>query len=369
MKKSIYIYYILATSALIWSACSGDNGIKEEPEPVVETIELTFTTDVQTRANVEVNTSLEDGESMNIYVGGALKKASRKNGIWSGEPSIIIPQNGSVSIQGAWPYNTSASSASAYPVDIESQKDYLYSGPTTKVTASNPKGNLIMKHAMAVLAFNINKESYSGNGKLEKIYIEGNNFYTKGSLNISTGNITGTTAGDYTLKTDVTIQSGGWTSNIPAFFCLPFSSSGENINLAFTIDGKDYTCKLPKYGIIGATKYIFRLAITDYGLMFFPEQTIIVSLNNDADTMPASNYAVLGVTHTNKIFTAPSITGTLTFTGRIHWGDGISENYTSTSTHNYSNSETHQLNIETWDAEEVSMKDLVGIKEIDLSEF
>lgn len=369
MKNNRFTLYILATTAFIWSACSGDNGIKEEPEPVVETIELTYTTEVQTRANVEVTTSLEDGESMNLYVNGTIKKASRKNGIWSGDPAIIIPQNSSVSIQGVWPYNASAINASKYPVDIESQKDYLYSGPTSKVSSTNPKGSLTMKHAMAVLAFNINKENYSGNGKLEKISIQGTNYYTKGTLDISSGNITGTTAGYYTLKTDHTIQSGGWTSNIPAFFSLPFSSLGENVILTFTIDGKDYNCNMPRIGILSGTKYIFRLAITDNSFVIFPEQTTSVSLNSDVDTMPDSGYAVLGITHSNRNFNAPLITGT-SFIGNIHWGDGESEDYNSTSTHKYSNNDaSYKISIETWNAEKITINNMIGISEIDLSQF
>lgn len=158
----------------------------------------------------------------------------------------------------------------AFPIEITSQTDYLYSGSGVAVSRSNPKAVLTMKHALSALAFNIRNDNYAGEGKLQQISISGNPICTSGILDVPSGTIKGTVSAKYEYACNVNIQQDGWEENIPAFFCIPFSSSGSDVTVIFKIDSEDYSCQLPKYGILGGMKYIFYLSLTERGLTVFP---------------------------------------------------------------------------------------------------
>lgn len=63
------------------------------------------------------------------------------------------------------------------------------------------------------------------------------------------------------------------------------------------------------------------------------------------------------------------ITGTSFSDGVISWGDGSSEEYSEEASHTYQNENTHTVVIESVGAEEITLPDLVGVSEIDLSAF
>ena len=100
----------------------------------------------------------------------------------------------------------------------------------------------------------------------------------------------------------------------------------------------------------------------------FPEQTKQISLNVDSDSMSIPNYSLLKIVHDNALFILPSFKGE-GIVGTILWGDGKSEEYGATSEHSYENEQSHTVTVETWGTEEVSLSSLVGISEIDLSDF
>ncbi len=366
-------YYLWAITGLALVACSDSSN--EEPE-VPQQTEITFTTSVDTRANTEVITELTSGKEMSVFVGfssssstTSMKKFTCQTDIWKGSPMVVLPEGERATIQAVYPYSSSFTTPTSIPVNVQSQTDYLYSGPTVSVSQLNPKGALIMKHAMAILAFNIDNDGYSGAGKLQEITISGETFYTEGTMNVNTGSITGSTTGSYTLKTDNTLQSGGWKENIPDLFCLPLASSGTNVKVTFKIDGKELECHLPKIGVQGGYKYIFRLALTDRSLVAFTDQIKIISLNDDTDAMPDQNVNIFSVTHTMKTFTIPTVTSSGTIVGNIFWGDEQKQAYAEKANHTYENEGQHTAIIEVWGAEEVNITNLVGIEQIDLSKF
>lgn len=369
-------YYIWAVAGLALAACSDNTGGgNEEPEMPKQT-EITFTTNVETRANTDVITELTSGKEMSVFIGfssnsstTSMKKFTCQTDIWKGSPTVVLPEGERATLQAVYPYSSTFTTPGSIPVNVQSQTDYLYSGPTVSLSQANPKGALTMKHALSILAFNIDKQGYSGAGKLQEITIGGETFYTEGTLNISTGSVTGSTTGSYTLKSDNTLQEGGWKENIPDFFSIPLASSGTNVNLTFKIDGKDYQCNLPKVGVQGGYKYIFRFALTDRSLVAFPDQIVIISLNADADAMPDQDVSIFSVTHTNAKFITPTLTTNGTLVANIFWGDGQKQEYAENATHTYEAEGQYTTTIEAWGVEEVSIPNLVGIEQIDLSKF
>lgn len=77
----------------------------------------------------------------------------------------------------------------------------------------------------------------------------------------------------------------------------------------------------------------------------------------------------VSIVHSGLTFTAPLITGTSFSDGVISWGDGSSEEYSEEASHTYPNENTHTVVIESVGAEEITLPDLVGVSEIDLSAF
>lgn len=78
--------------------------------------------------------------------------------------------------------------------------------------------------------------------------------------------------------------------------------------------------------------------------------------------------SVLSVIHTNWNFLIPKITGHY-LEGTIDWGDDRNEIYIENTTHVYELEGNYSIRIDLLGAEEVEFRNLVGIKEIDLSCF
>lgn len=374
IRKYIVFSFIGMTIA---TSCSDD---KDEVATNIDK-EVTFTTTVQTRALTNVITALKDGDAMGVYmtesnsVGADQQVKTNKvicqNGVWKGEPAIEMANGEKTYLFAAYPYQPTSSRPDIIPIDVKSQTDYLYSGSGASVSYDNPKAQLTMKHALSILAFNIKNENYAGEGKLQQISISGKPIYTSGTMNVSSGTVKGTSSGKYIQDCDATIQASGWEENIPDFFCIPFVSSGSDVTVTFKIDGEEYSSLLPKQGITGGMKYIFHLAFTSEGLILFPEQTKEISLNTDNDSMSLSSYSLLKVTHFNSSFKVPSYKGS-GLIGKIFWGDGQEQAYDAAAEHSYGsdNSQLRTLTVETWGAiQEVALPDLIGISEIDISEF
>lgn len=377
IMKRLQQYILLGLVAASLVGCSDD---KDETGGAGRKVEVSFTTEVQTRALTNVLTTLEDNAEMTVYLAGenAISlgnkvdnvKVTCRNHLWKGTPAIEMESGESVYLYAAYPYQPTADMPAAIPVEIESQTDYLYSGSGVIATYEKPAVTLTMKHALSILAFNIRKDNYPGEGKLQQITIDGTPVYTSGTLNVASGSIKGISSGKYTQTCDRDIQPEGWEENLPDFFCIPFSSSGTDVKLTFKIDGEDYPCQLPKYTIAGGMKYIFSLSLTEQGLRIFPEQTKQISLNVDADSMSIPGYNLLKIVHNSSFFALPSLKGN-SLVGSILWGDGQKEEYNLSLKHFYESDseESHTVTVETWGAGEVSFPDLVGISEIDLSAF
>ncbi len=367
------LYYLLPLYSVVMVACGGN---EDSEIPEIKITELSFTTVVQTRALPNVLTELQNGSQMNIFVAFSnnsslvsMKKAVMSNDLWKAVPSIELEEGISASFQAVYPYSDSYTSASAIPVEVKSQTDYLYSGNSVSVSRNNPTAQVTMKHAMAVFAFNIDKNGYSGSGSLQKITLSGSGLYTEGNMNISTGAITGTARGELAKSFSNTLKAGGFTNDIPAMFVIPSTSTGDNLLLTIMVDGKEYSGYLPKQSVSGGNKYLFRMALTERELVIFPELTETISLNADTDQMPERVLSSLKVVHSNDRMNVPVVTGSEGIFGKVYWGDGEAQNYNANTTHIYKMSGSHTITVETWGAEDVTMNNLSGVTEIDLSKF
>ncbi len=375
-----YLKYLVIGlfSALTLQGCGGSS--KDDPDipiPTGETVDVSFVTEVMTKS---VTTELNDEQTMNVFAKeyNTLSsndmqtniKATRKGGTWIPAPAIKLTKAQKAFLYAVHPYDAANVDPTAVPVQVQSQIDYLYSGAGVAVTFNTHTGKLTMKHALSMLSFNISLNGYEGKGELQEVTVNGEEYFTTGTLNIETGQIKGTTAGTYKKATSQTITKEGWTEKLPEFFCIPFASKGSNVAVTMKVDGKNYAVFIPEMKIEQGMKYIFRLALSSHGLTLFADQTEKISLNVYTDEMPDMGaYSVLKLKHTKNSFTIPTIEGGEGFRGNIYWGNGEIVGYTPNASYTYKGGGNKEVTVETWNATKVSLPTLEGIEEIDLSEF
>lgn len=371
--KTKYYRLIALFIPLFLSACSGGGDDDEVVVPEEPKAKLAISTTIQTRAVV---TEFASGDKMNVYVktGSAVSAADYKSGIsatyngssWTLSPEVEV--QGEVYVFASYPYASSADAGSV-PVAVTPQTDYLYSGNGVRVSGSSANASLTMKHALPMIAFNIAKGSYTGNGKLTAIQVSGDGLYKTGSMNTSNGEITGKDKGDYTLSSSQTIEQDGWKENFPQMFCLPFKSDGSKISVTFTIDGKEMKTALPAQNITGGMKYLFRAVLTQEGIMLLPDQTEVISLNKDTDEMTGGSVNELVIIYKGIEAVLPEFSGSGKVTGTVVWGDGTQESYAASLKHTYAKEDEYQVQVQTIGATTVEFKELETVEQIDLSKF
>jgi len=75
----------------------------------------------------------------------------------------------------------------------------------------------------------------------------------------------------------------------------------------------------------------------------------------------------LVIKHDNPSFAIPVISGS-GVTGKVNWGDGAEENYSSSLNHTYSSSGSHTVTIKLNGGTSFDLK-LTGVSEVDVTEF
>ena len=151
---------------------------------------------------------------------------------------------------------------------------------------------------------------------------------------------------DFTINTNVEFTvsvSADWIRQNPDTRAL------EEVPLSFTVDAN--TTPGPREAVITFTSDNVKQTVTvrqkPYGL---EEQT-------------------LGITFTGTSFTVPTLAGAYFAGNDIAWGDGSTEPYANKTSHTYETRGTYTITIRSAGAETVTMQDLAGVEEIDLSGF
>lgn len=370
--KTIYNRLINLFIPLFLAACSsgGDDEVIVPEEPKAK---LSISTTIQTRA---VTTAFSSGDKMNVYVktGSGITSTDYKAGIsasyngslWTLSPEVEL--QGEAYVFASYPYIVSAN-ANSVDVSVSPQTDYLYSGNGVKVSGSSSTASLTMKHALPMIAFNIAKGNYIGEGKLSSIEVTGENLYKTGTMNVANGEITGKDKGSYTIATSYTIVADGWKENLPQMFCLPFNSNGDNVEVTITIDGTKKKTVLPTQNIVGGMKYLFRLVLTQDEIIMLSDQTEVISLNKNTDEMSGGAVNELSILYKGTKAVIPELTGSGKVTGTVIWGDGTQEPYSASLTHTYSKEGNYQVRMQSVGATAVEFKDLEEVEEINLSGF
>ena len=368
------ICFFAATSML--AACSDSK--KEDPGTVDDgSVAVGITTTVTTKAN-NVVTDLTSGAQMNIFAKTYGKidapnmvdgvKAVNNGGTWTLTPEVRIKSGQNAFLYAVSPYDASYTDAAAIPVDMNKQIDLLYSGEYVPASYNTHVVKVTMKHALSLVTLNIASQGYSGTGTLTSMSINGENVYTKGTMNTGTGKITTTGQDQVTVTTSKNITSTGWTSNLLGLWVIPFNNKSQTAYLTAVIDGKSYVAQLPEVEMRTGFQYLFRLVLTNTGLVFIPSQTVTVSLNVDNDAMEEmKNYGLLQIGFTGTEFTFPYFTGDNVY-GTILSGSTVT-NYLIGGSLTIPGTGTRAVTLETWNSTGFEISNLENIESIDISNY
>lgn len=311
-------------------------------------------------------------------------QAVYNNVAWTVSPEVSLSST-PANVYAYFPYDANVTDGTAVPVEVASQTDYLYSGNAISASASNAKVSLQMKHALCVFAFSVKNNGYiGGEGKLTSIVfkngagIDTKLFASKGTMDISTGNIRNLVYDDYTLVTDKTITGNGWgIGEQPLALVLPFQTgSSSQPTFVFTVDGKEYEVAVPKNMSYNAgEQYLFRLTINSTSMELDAANITIVPWGDqtgvDLDDVMTK---VKGLTYTLTTITAGeshNVANVGSVNGTIDWGDSsVEESYSATKSHSYASVGTYNVQIQAEDEiNTVTVSNIEGIEEMDFSQI
>lgn len=170
-----------------------------------------------------------------------------------------------------YPYDVKSVTGSAIPVESITQTDYLYGHSDVPASITQKNVTIRMKHALSQVVFKLRKSATYNEGDclLQALTIENNDvnnvFKTAGTLDLSTGNITGTsTDGVLALMPGSTLLLTEEYQNVSSI-CFPVTATtGKNIKAVFTIDDRQFRYEFP-VGTTWAPGYrnIYTLTVTN----------------------------------------------------------------------------------------------------------
>ncbi len=380
MIQPIYKYALLAAGMAMLASCgeSKDDGPKENVDP--NSVAITLTTEVFTQANV--TTEHKDGDAITVFTKQynspeavdlvAPAKGVMQGANWTMTPEIRLSKGQVGFIYIVSPYDASYTTPKAIPVDLSKQVDLLYSGASVPVSYNSNKAKVTLKHALTLASFNIASDGYTGAGKLTGITVGGTRVYSAGTLDASTGKVTGTDRNTVNASFNANISAEGFKENLPGMWMIPFStqnaSEADATTITFTIDGRSYALELPGADLNTGLQTIYHLVLSNHGLQFIPTRTQQVSLNQNSDSFEKlEGHGIISVTVEGSQWLQPLFSGSEVY-GTLVWGNDMAT-YNGTSTIKFADAGQHNVVIETWGSTGFEIPTLEGVSEISFVDY
>ncbi|MDE6655286.1 MAG: fimbrillin family protein [Muribaculaceae bacterium] len=375
--KKIYSKLLIILALVSFASC-GEKDTPEQPnnKPSTEGAALGITTaDIQTKSAV---LEYANGSTMNVfaktYNDAAAPdiqvgvKATYDGAKWTMEPPVYLNDAQAVAfVFAVSPYDASYTDLKNIPVDLSKQVDLMYSGPSVAASKTSPNVKLKMNHALSLLSFNIVPVNYTGAGNLTSLAINGENVYRAATMDGSNGKVQLTEKGEVKNSFNRTVEKGGWKTDIPGLWTLPFNTKVGAVTLTAVIDGKTFESIIPEAEVKQGWQYIFRLALTNSGLEFDPTKTETLSLNVTTDEQQDfEGYGKIVITASGSSLTAPTVNGDAVF-GTIAYPSGNSSYTDGKQVDNLNSGD--QVTVEAWNSNGFVLQSLEGIGVIDISSY
>ncbi|NDV83431.1 fimbrillin family protein [Bacteroides sp. 51] len=271
----------LSVFVTLFSACSNDE--KEQGTPELSVNAYISSQKQDTRAE---KSAWAEGDLLGVfvcngtldtpYLGNASRyfnTAFRHNGKAFVGSEVYLNEE-LAEVYAYFPYSAAATNGKAIPVESTTQTDYLYGHSPTQANISQRNVNLEMKHALSQVVFRLKRSASYNEGpcSISAVTIENNDanniFKTTGTLDLSTGIVTGTsTDGVLSMIPGSKVDLTESYQNISSI-CLPVNSTpSKNIKVIFTIDERQFRYEFAAgTSWQPATRNIYTLTVGNSGL-------------------------------------------------------------------------------------------------------
>ena len=370
-------FFAVAALGLAMTACGSDSDDPNpNPNPGTDGKQVVITADVYTKGNVTLE--LKDGNDMTVFTktaGSAQAndyqaptRATLSGNVWTANPGIGLKEGQTVFLYAVAPHAAANVDPTKVPVDTKNQDDVLYSGEFRAASVQTNTVKFEMKHALAMMSFNIIYQGSAATPSLTSISVSGENVPTSGTLNVETGKITPTDYTQVAVGVNKTISDKGWTDNLPGQWVIPFDNSKESAQLTATIDGTTYVVPVPAVNMRSGYQYIFHLVLTPNGLVFDASATEEISLRTTSDEMkPMQGFGTLKFGFTGTDFVHPMFEGNEVF-GNVTSGSTRATYIVGGKT-TIPGTGSRQVIVESWNSHGFTLTSLEGIESIDISGY
>lgn len=291
MKKKIFInaYFVMASvCAMTFTACTNSTDVEGES---ADTVPLQLSVlDNTTRSSTITSETLPDGSNYGIFVADSSSATLLGDNVsvsYSGSKSSvssnILLSDKKDYVYAYYPYN-SGQSLNKLTIKTNSQIDYLYGMAVdgaknmATVNKSNPKANILFKHAMARLVFNITQDAS---------YTETNNITSISVGNVPTGYVYDMTSQKLTQTTTGTVNAtcnltASTTSQTVKMLVLPVLNL--DLKIGFCINNNWIYKSLSSVKWVMGQQYTYTVNISNDKLVI-SEPTITPRTNYDQSSI------------------------------------------------------------------------------------
>lgn len=272
MKKILIVAAIATSLGMSFTSCNQSDDVPQKQDDQQKALNVITEIGGTKAVNIGPISLFKDGDQIglfattgnlgsnyNNFAGYSNVNSTRQGGKWIQDPSVYLTGE-NCTIFAYFPYKKNLADGSNIDIETTSQTDYMYgthTDPTSVVNSDNPDVFITMKHALALVQFNIYKKNYNATAKLTKIAIKGNSGYLfkTAKMNCQTGRITVKDEADANgvyvqndvegLIPSISTEINMSESTFPKVLNLPVNTilRDGDLTATFTIDGKDYTYK------------------------------------------------------------------------------------------------------------------------------
>jgi len=248
MKKRLFT--VLAT-VLMLSGCSNEEAVFVFPDntPVVLSVSSASFPTIITKA-----TTLTGG-SIGVFLSSENGYTPVNNVQYTYAPSTWVSNGGDISLGpkaasvcAYYPYSPSITNSFSVPLQSQiysSAGDLCYTPYVANLTNISPSVTFDMVHAYSRITFAITRDNvYPGTCNITGISLANSGIKTQAVLDITNGAYSSGTIGSVSFDPQIATIASGETVTTGVLL-VPVAGLSDNIDLVFTIDGKNLQTSLP----------------------------------------------------------------------------------------------------------------------------
>lgn len=271
MKSYQHLSIIAAISCFAWllSACTEQNEAIADADGEAVPLEINLK-GCDTRAVITGNT-LPDESILGIFAVNDDNKVGYNNihsvytqNQWTLSETVYLTESDK-RIYAYYPYSEEAN-LNSVSINTQEQIDHLYgyavneNNQMTTVNATNPKANILLKHALSRITLHIKKaESNKKEGAVYNVALAG--VPLSATLDISNGSIKTADNGDLVIKSVIKLTTEGENIDI-----LVPPTKAENIMLSIDINEKYHSVQMPVGVWKSGQQYTYTVEVSDNSL-------------------------------------------------------------------------------------------------------